>query len=118
MDDGLTNAELAARLYLSAKTVDHHVSAILAKLNVSNRREAVRRRPARWDHHLIREQTRNRTVARAPVQRFVSARGVDQPAGGTARCGLGVRIDEVGDQLGDPAGRLQHRNVARARRAG
>lgn len=43
MDDGLTNAELAARLYLSAKTVDHHVSAILAKLNVSNRREAVRR---------------------------------------------------------------------------
>ena len=43
MDGGLTNAELAARLYLSAKTVDHHVSAILAKLNVSNRREAVRR---------------------------------------------------------------------------
>ena len=43
MDDGLTNAELAARLYLSAKTVDHHVSAILAKLNVPNRREAVRR---------------------------------------------------------------------------
>jgi DNA-binding CsgD family transcriptional regulator/tetratricopeptide (TPR) repeat protein len=43
MEDGLTNAELAARLYLSAKTVDHHVSAILAKLNVSNRREAVRR---------------------------------------------------------------------------
>jgi DNA-binding NarL/FixJ family response regulator len=43
MDDGLTNAELAARLYLSAKTVDHHVSAILDKLNVANRREAVRR---------------------------------------------------------------------------
>jgi DNA-binding NarL/FixJ family response regulator len=41
--DGLTNAELAARLYLSAKTVDHHVSAILAKLGVANRREAVRR---------------------------------------------------------------------------
>ena len=43
MDDGLTNAELAARLFLSAKTVDHHVSAILAKLEVGNRREAVRR---------------------------------------------------------------------------
>jgi DNA-binding NarL/FixJ family response regulator len=43
MDHGLTNAELAARLYLSAKTVDHHVSAILAKLQVGNRRDAVRR---------------------------------------------------------------------------
>lgn len=27
LDEGLTNAELAQRLYLSAKTVDHHVSA-------------------------------------------------------------------------------------------
>ena len=43
LESGLTNAELAAQLYLSAKTVDHHVSAILAKLDVDNRREAVRR---------------------------------------------------------------------------
>jgi DNA-binding NarL/FixJ family response regulator len=43
LDDGLTNAELAARLYLSVKTVDHHVSAILGKLDVSKRRDAVRR---------------------------------------------------------------------------
>ncbi len=43
LDDGLTNAELAERLYLSVKTVDHHVSAILAKLDVTKRRDAVRR---------------------------------------------------------------------------
>ena len=43
LDDGLTNAELAERLFLSVKTVDHHVSAILAKLEVNKRRDAVRR---------------------------------------------------------------------------
>ncbi|MGV9712753.1 ATP-binding protein [Gordonia sp. NPDC003424] len=43
MAEGLTNAELADRLFLSEKTVDHHVSAILTRLEVSNRRDAVRR---------------------------------------------------------------------------
>ena len=43
LDDGLTNTELADRLFLSVKTVDHHVSAILAKLEVNKRRDAVRK---------------------------------------------------------------------------
>jgi DNA-binding CsgD family transcriptional regulator/tetratricopeptide (TPR) repeat protein len=43
VDEGLTNAELADRLYLSVRTVDHHVAAILAKLDVSGRRDAIRR---------------------------------------------------------------------------
>ncbi|HWC40486.1 MAG TPA: AAA family ATPase [Actinomycetota bacterium] len=38
--DGLTDAEIAARLSLSVKTVGHHVSALLAKLGVGSRREA------------------------------------------------------------------------------
>jgi DNA-binding NarL/FixJ family response regulator len=38
--NGLTNAEIADELFVSPKTVDHHVSAILAKLDVGSRREA------------------------------------------------------------------------------
>jgi DNA-binding CsgD family transcriptional regulator len=39
---GSTNREIADHLYLSPKTVEHHVSAILAKLAVPTRRDAVR----------------------------------------------------------------------------
>ena len=38
--DGLTNAQLADRLFLSAKTVDHHVSSVLRKLGEPNRAAA------------------------------------------------------------------------------
>src|SRR5215472_4089379 len=37
---GQSNAAIAAKLFISAKTVDHHVSAVLAKLGAPNRNAA------------------------------------------------------------------------------
>ena len=45
--DGLSNADIAARLTLSAKTVDHHVSAVLTKLGVASRGRAAAEARAR-----------------------------------------------------------------------
>jgi DNA-binding CsgD family transcriptional regulator len=38
---GMRNAEIAAHLVVSPRTIDHHVSAVLRKLNVSTRSQAI-----------------------------------------------------------------------------
>ena len=41
LSEGLQNSAIAKRLFLSTKTVDHHVSAILKKLRVPSRAKAI-----------------------------------------------------------------------------
>jgi DNA-binding CsgD family transcriptional regulator/tetratricopeptide (TPR) repeat protein len=43
LSEGLRNTTIAKRLFVSTKTVEHHISAILAKLRVGSRAEAVAR---------------------------------------------------------------------------
>jgi DNA-binding CsgD family transcriptional regulator len=41
LKEGLQNKEIAAKLFISVKTVDHHISSILFKLDVNSRIKAV-----------------------------------------------------------------------------
>ena len=43
LEEGLSNTEIADRLFVSPRTVEHHVSAVLGKLDSSTREEAVSR---------------------------------------------------------------------------
>ncbi|HEY0680494.1 MAG TPA: AAA family ATPase [Chitinophagaceae bacterium] len=42
LKEGMQNKEIAARLFISSKTVDHHISSILFKLDVNSRVKAVK----------------------------------------------------------------------------
>jgi DNA-binding CsgD family transcriptional regulator len=43
LQEGLQNIEIASTLFISAKTVDHHITSILFKLDVNSRVKAVQK---------------------------------------------------------------------------
>ena len=47
--EGLTDRDIAGRLYISVRTANTHVAAIIRKLGVSSRREAAERYRAEQD---------------------------------------------------------------------
>ncbi len=96
---GLTNAEIGRRMFISTRTVEHHLTAIYANLGITSRRHLRRlvEGGAVWGEKA--------DGAAGPPDGNGPSAG-DWTAGAEAGTGRGPRV--VRDETGRPAGRVPH----------
>ena len=120
LEQGLTNAEIAERLFLSVKTIDHHVAAILRKLGVRSRGEAaavsVRRGLRRLRHRPPGEGEPRVSQFDQGVDPGISRREASRAPGTTSRASRAARWARASRSRCRPSPRRAPRRRARARR--